>query len=176
MNRKAQFCRAILGVVAATALAGGGCVERKITIGSNPSGALVYVNDVEMGRTPVTFPFTWYGDYDIRLRYETNSGTPESPVVQQYYLHTNKRASAPVYQWMGIDLFAEILPIEFKDEKVWAFNVLEVKPVSDTDLIAHAKELQARLDAPTGFEKKSRVVKTGPITAPATAPATKPAH
>lgn len=45
-----------------------GCVERKITVISNPEGALLTLNDVEVGRTPVTVPFTWYGDYDVQIR------------------------------------------------------------------------------------------------------------
>ena len=36
-------------VVLATA---GGCVERRMTIRSNPPGALVYVDDYEIGITP----------------------------------------------------------------------------------------------------------------------------
>lgn len=48
-------------------LASVGCVERTITITSEPSGALVHLNDEEVGRTPLTVPFTFYGVYDVRL-------------------------------------------------------------------------------------------------------------
>lgn len=48
-------------------VAGFGCVERTITITSEPSGALVHLNDEEVGRTPLTVPFTFYGVYDVRL-------------------------------------------------------------------------------------------------------------
>jgi len=47
-----------------------GCVERTITITSEPSGALVHLNDEEIGRTPVTVPFRFYGVYDVRLTHE----------------------------------------------------------------------------------------------------------
>ncbi len=47
-----------------------GCVERTITVTSDPSGALVYLNDTEIGRTPVTVPFTFYGTYDVRLEHD----------------------------------------------------------------------------------------------------------
>ena len=33
-----------------------GCVQRTITVNSDPQGALVYLNDIEIGRTPVTVP------------------------------------------------------------------------------------------------------------------------
>ena len=38
-----------------------------ITIDSEPPGALCWLNDNEIGRTPVTVPFTWYGTYRVRL-------------------------------------------------------------------------------------------------------------
>ena len=38
-----------------------GCVDRTISITSTPSGALVYLNDEEVGRTPLVTPFTFYG-------------------------------------------------------------------------------------------------------------------
>ncbi len=44
----------------------GGCVERTVTITSEPDNALVYLNDEEIGRTPVTVSFTFYGVYDVR--------------------------------------------------------------------------------------------------------------
>ncbi len=47
-----------------------GCVERTITITSDPPYALVWLNDEEIGRTPVTVPFTFYGKYDVRLIHE----------------------------------------------------------------------------------------------------------
>ena len=56
--------------IIALLLASVGCVERLITVRSQPSGALVYLNDEEVGRTPVTVPFTFYGYYDVRLEHE----------------------------------------------------------------------------------------------------------
>src|SRR6202000_2421377 len=74
MIQTRPFCLALL--VASLCLFSG-CVERKITIGSAPAGAIVTLNDEEVGRTPVTVPFTWYGDYDIVLRLEKNVGTAD---------------------------------------------------------------------------------------------------
>jgi len=45
-----------------------GCVERRLTITSEPAGALVYFADEEIGRTPLTVDFTWYGDREVILR------------------------------------------------------------------------------------------------------------
>lgn len=44
-----------------------GCAERRIRITSDPPGAIVHVNDVEVGVTPVDVIYTWNGVYDVRL-------------------------------------------------------------------------------------------------------------
>jgi len=54
----------------------GGCVERRLTINTEPQGALVILNDEEIGESPVTVNFNWYGDYWVRIRkegYETKT-------------------------------------------------------------------------------------------------------
>jgi hypothetical protein len=140
--------------VAAGALGVGGCVERKIVIGSDPAGALVMLNDVEVGRTPVTVPFTWYGDYDVRLRLEKNVGTPEKPVIKRYYLHTHKKTETPWFETIGVDLLAELLPVPFVDEQVWAFPVPEVVEPTDEQLIERARQLKESLGE--GSELKNR--------------------
>ena len=51
-----------------------GCVERQLTIKTIPAGALVTLNDEEIGPSPVTTSFNWYGDYNVRISkdgYET---------------------------------------------------------------------------------------------------------
>jgi hypothetical protein len=129
----------------------GGCVERHLTVGSNPSGAILLLNDVEVGRTPTTVTFEWYGDYDVKLRLEKNVGTPEEPKIVRYYLHTHETTKTPWFQFIIIDLFAEILPIPFKDEQTWAMVVPEVQEPSDAQsikdaddkLIKDARELKA---------------------------------
>jgi hypothetical protein len=163
------FSWSLLIAAAAGTLAG--CVERKITIGSNPSGAIVLLNDQEIGRTPVTVPFTWYGDYSIRLRYEKNVGTPDEPVIQRYFLQTHKRAKAPVYQWIGIDLFAELLPVQFTDEQVWAFDIPEVVEPTNEELLERAHELKERLGEPVPLRPKPKTGATRPSTRPTTRPA-----
>lgn len=57
-------------IAALIALGTLGCVQRTITITSNPTGALVHLNDEEVGRTPLTVPFTFYGTYDVRVAYD----------------------------------------------------------------------------------------------------------
>ena len=77
-----------------------GCeVQRSLTVQSNPAGALVYLNDQEVGRTPVTRDFKWYGTYDVEVRadgYET--------------LRTKAKVWAPWWQWVPFDLAAAFIP------------------------------------------------------------------
>jgi len=126
-----------------------GCIDRTLTIASEPPGALVYINDVEVGRTskeyPLKVPFTWYGEYDIRMRLERNEGTVDAPLIKRYYLHTSRKASAPWHQWLGVDLVTELSPLEFKDEKIWAFVLHPVVDPPGEDLVTRAKDLKARL-------------------------------
>lgn len=55
----------VVGVAALSAI--GGCAERRISIMSDPPGAIVHVNDTEVGVTPVEVLYTWDGVYDVRL-------------------------------------------------------------------------------------------------------------
>lgn len=61
--------RTQIGLAAlAASLASGGCVERVMKISTTPTGARVFINDEEVGLSPVKVSFVWYGDYDIVIR------------------------------------------------------------------------------------------------------------
>lgn len=125
--------RWIIVLLASTAALAGGCVEREMNITSEPSGALVFISDKEVGRTPVTVPFTWYGDYDIILRsdgYET--------------LKTHANINAPAYGIPPMDLFTELAPWTIHDRRYLHFKMQEYTPPSDQDLIDRAETLQKR--------------------------------
>ena len=124
----------------------GGCVERTITINSSPPGALVYLNDEEIGRTPVTRDFTWYGDYSVTLRedgYET--------------IKTHQYVVAPLYEFAPIDLFSELLPFKFHDDKEYGFILEPTRLVDDQTLINRALDLKGQLG-------KSQIPTTRPAT------------
>jgi len=42
-----------------------GCVRRTVIIRTEPQGARVILNDEEVGTSPVSVDFTWYGDSPI---------------------------------------------------------------------------------------------------------------
>ena len=93
-------------------LSTGGCVEQLLSIDSDPSDAVVTLNDQEIGRTPVTTNFKWYGYYDANVRkdgYQTLK--VQAPVI------------APWWQWVPFDLFAEILPVRLTDQHFLHFTL-----------------------------------------------------
>ena len=122
------------------ALLAAGCgVDRTIRITSEPSGARVHVNDREVGRTPVTVPFTFYGVYDVRLRHDERAP-----------LWTERRARAPWWDTPGPDLFAGLFA-----EKVdlsWHFELPPEKSSTEKELIERAHEMRERAAAGSGGE------------------------
>jgi len=108
---------------------------------------LLLLNDREVGRTPISVPIEWDGDYDVRLRYDKDVGTPDKPKIVRYYLHTHRQTVTPWFDIIPLDLAAELLPVEFKDEQVWAFLIPEVQEPTDKELIERARALKAQLDA-----------------------------
>ncbi len=90
-----------------------GCVERRYTIRTNPPGALVYVNGQELGTTPVSSSFTYYGDREITLQldgYETM--TVRQPI------------NAPWYDNLLTEFFTENLyPGQLRDERDYTFQL-----------------------------------------------------
>ena len=116
-----------------------GCVERTITVRTDPPGALLTVNEVPHGRTPVTFPFTWYGQYRVLV---------EHPQYQT--LQTSRQVPAPLYQWPGIDFICEVLlPFEFHDHHDWSFTMAPRHPVPTEELIDRAEDFRRQAETST---------------------------
>lgn len=178
-SNSARFtCLTASAILCVSTLLATGCVERKITISTAPAGALVYLNDVEIGRAPVTVPFLWYGEYDVRIRLERQEGTPENPQTAYYYLRTSKRTDMPVHQWPGLDLLADAAPFTITDHQQWTFDVPRVVHPSDDVLLKNATELKDVMEKPANLQDPATSrPSTQPATQPttSTAPATRPA-
>jgi len=89
---------AVLGLMMAAAAAAGGCVERRIKVNTSPQGAGVVLNDEQIGTSPVSVAFQWYGDYNVRITkqgYET--------------LVTHRALKAPWYDSFPFDFFVQVL-------------------------------------------------------------------
>lgn len=115
-----------------------GCVERTMTITSEPSGALVYLNGEEVGRTPLTRDFLWYGDYDVQVRHEGHET-----------LDTHEWVVAPWWQWPPFDLVAEIMPIRLTDHRQLHYQLVETSPgdVNPDQMLDRAAAMRSQLGA-----------------------------
>ncbi|MDP7004640.1 MAG: PEGA domain-containing protein [Phycisphaerales bacterium] len=108
-----------------------GCVKRTISITTQPQGALVWVNEREVGRTPVDFDFLYYGEYDVRIE-----GEGQEPIM------TSRWADRPLWDAPIIDLFAEMVPFRFESKTFWHFDFEERNDDQEL-LVQRAKNLSA---------------------------------
>jgi len=112
-----------------------GCVERKLTINTEPQDAIVILNDEEIGRSPVTVSFNWYGDYNVMVQkqgYET--------------LKTHRKLQAPWYNEFPFDFFAHLLyPGRIVDSYEWTFELSPKKQPTREELIKKAEEFTKQL-------------------------------
>ena len=115
-----------------------GCVRRRMTVRTNPPGAVVYVDDYQIGTTPISTNFVHYGTRKIRIvkdGYETL--TVEQPIP------------APWYQIPPIDFFAEtMVPHEIRDHRTLNYQLVPQRIVPPDELRARAEDLRARASAP----------------------------
>ncbi len=115
---------------------GTGCVRRTIMITSEPPGVLIWVNDREVGRTPIDVDFEYYGVYAVRL--ELAGYEP---------MMTSGKASAPWWDKVGPDFFAELVPADLHSEVRWHY-VLTPLAEDREALIERATQLRSDLSAP----------------------------
>lgn len=117
-----------------------GCLQRTITVTSEPPGAVVWMNDHEVGRTPVDVDFTYYGKYSVRLRREGYE-----PIIDV------RTIRPPVQEWPGIDLVAEALPVNSHHRVSWHYDlepVIEARlsqAQAESEVIHSGKQLRTRL-------------------------------
>src|SRR3989304_6283587 len=118
-----------------------GCVQRRMTIRSNPPGALVYVDDYEIGTTPISTNFIYYGTRKIRL---VKDGYETLTVLQP--------VPAPWYQYPPFDFITEnFIPGEIRDQRTIDFQ-LRPQMVAPTDqLLSRAESMrQSNIATPAG--------------------------
>jgi len=122
-------------VAALLAMVALGCVQRRMTIRSNPPGALVYVDDYQLGTTPVSHDFVYYGTRNIKL---VKDGYETLTVRQPFPL--------PWYQYFPLDFVTEnIIPWEVRDERVVDLAMVPAASTPPESVVARAE--QARLAA-----------------------------
>jgi len=136
-----------------------GCAQRTVDITSDPSGALVYLNGEEVGRTPMRYDFTWYSDYDVILRkdgFET--------------LKTHHKIDAPLLFLPPLDLIGEL--VGARDHRYWHFTMqpANLAATEPSGLINRGEALKKDLRS----SQYTHPPTTFPVTRPATGPTTRP--
>src|SRR5262245_61980860 len=107
--------RALRPLVVATLFAAllfgtSGCVRRRLTVRTNPPGAQVFVDDQEIGTTPCSAAFVYYGTRKITLM---KDGYRTETIYQ--------KIPAPWYQIPPLDFVAEhIYPLEHRNDRMLA--------------------------------------------------------
>jgi hypothetical protein len=147
-------------VVGLMAAAQTGCVQRKLTVKTDPAGAVVWLNDREMGRTPFTHEFLWYGNYDVVVRKDG-----------WQTLKTTQHITAPFWQFVPFDAITDFLPLQ--DNETMSFKLKPDAPVDPQALLRDGVAMQQELESSEHTVQHS-VLDVHPATRPATRPATMP--
>jgi hypothetical protein len=129
-----------LALVLAAMLLPTGCVRRRLAVRSNPPGALVFVDNQQIGTTPCSVDFTYYGTREIRLvkpGYET--------------LTVNQPIPTPWYEIPPIDFVSEnLMPNKIMDHRTASFEMQPQLIVPTEQLLDRANQLrQATLEEAT---------------------------
>ncbi len=112
-------------------------VERRLTIHTQPPGALVKVDDNEIGISPVSASFIYYGTRKIQI---IKPGYETMTVLQPI--------RPPWYQWPGLDFFSEhVIPGERRDVRVLTYPLQPKVAVPTDQLLGRAEALRGNSQA-----------------------------
>src|SRR3954471_1345283 len=135
MVRQRGRRRRLAWMIALAAGLGGlpGCVERRYTIRTNPPGALAIINGEEIGPTPVSRSFTYYGEREITLMLD---GFETRQVIEPI--------NAPWWDNYVTEFFTEnLIPHTFRDEREYVYQLAPATVPDKNDLLARAESLRA---------------------------------
>jgi hypothetical protein len=109
-----------------------GCVRRRLTVRTNPPGAVVFVDDQEIGTTPCSASYVYYGTRKITV------------MKDGYRTETSyQRFSPPWYQIPPLDFVTEnLVPREIRDEKTIDVQLMPEEIVPQQTLIERAQALR----------------------------------
>jgi hypothetical protein len=111
-----------------------GCVERRLTILTDPPEASVWLNDEEIGRTPVSVGFNWYGDYKIRIEKEGYE-----------ILNTHQEMKRPLEDYFPLDFLTEVLwPGTIRRDLTWSFTLQPAVNPAPEQILQQADALQQK--------------------------------
>ena len=110
------------------------CIRDRIN--TEPQGALVTLNDEQIGVSPVTVSFNWYGDYWVRASKEGFET-----------LDTHRELKAPLHDRFPFDFFAGVLyPGQITDDYEWTFELAPRQDLTREQLLEQADALRTEID------------------------------
>ena len=114
-----------------------GCVRRRMTIRTNPPGAVAFVDDQRIGVTPVSTAFTYYGTRKIQL---FKDGFEPLTVKQKF--------GVPWYEYPPLDFIVEnFWRSEIRDERYVDFEMIPQQIVPNEKLLERAEMLRDNTQA-----------------------------
>ncbi len=116
-------------IIACAAISG--CTSRTIVVTSDPPGALVTLNGVEVGATPVEVGFRYYGQYDLRMRKEGYQPLTAAPW-----------ANAPWYEYPPIDFLLLPFPLETRVKWHYQLEPTSVEQDASDALIERGQQMR----------------------------------
>lgn len=120
-----------LALVAACALSAG-CVISKVSVRSDPGGAVVYLDGEKKGITPCTFKFDFYGTRELKL--ERDGYQTRRELV---------KLKPPLYARFPLDIiFDLLLPLKITDKHNFTYTLSPIEPTDTDALLRRAEELR----------------------------------
>jgi hypothetical protein len=124
-----------------------------MTIRTNPPGALVYVDDQEIGTTPVSTDFTYYGTRKLQLM---KDGFETMTVKQSF--------APPWYEYPVVEFFSENLwPFELRDEHLLNFQMQPQQILPTERLLERAENLRVGAQQGTAYSLPNATVTPEPV-------------
>jgi hypothetical protein len=121
-----------IACLAAVCLLTTGCLRRRLTVRSTPPGAQVFVDDQEIGTTPCSASFVYYGTRKVTVM---KDGYRTETVFQPL--------STPWYELPPLDFFNENFnPFEIRDERIVDVQLSPEEIVPQQKLLDRAQSLR----------------------------------
>src|SRR5436309_1740433 len=123
---------AVVLLLAALVLSTTGCVRRRLTVRTTPPGAQVFIDDQEIGTTPCSAAFVYYGTRKITLM---KDGYRTETIFQ--------KIPPPWYEISPLDFVVEnFYPLEQRDERIVDVQLVPEELVPQQKLVDRAQLLR----------------------------------
>lgn len=110
-----------------------GCVSRRVTVRSDPPGALVMLEGKKVGYTPVAFDITYYGTREITL---VKPGYETRTLMQKMV--------PPWYQIPPLDFFSDnLLPFQITNRQEFSYSLQPELVYPTQEILDRARHLRS---------------------------------